>query len=486
MPRFSIAVCRVDKGAVFSVRIPSMNKKIRLALIIGLPLIGAAAGFLLMERTVQVSVNGTETEIHTRALTVGGALRSAGYELQPGDSVTPPEDTWLSQTRFIEFNSTSLINIWVDPQGEIITLDTPALTPEDILAAAGIEASPDDVVLVNGQPAALDEVLERRTGMTIQYRPAVKIQLTQDDETKSLFSAAPTLGLALWQQRIHVGGGDRLTAAFAQPLQEALDVALIRAHPIEIKADGVTLSSISAAATVGEAVKAAGISLQDLDYTKPAENDPLPEDGKIQVVRVVEKIIQEQSAIPYETERIADDSMEINQEEVVETGQEGIKVSRIRVRYEDGEEVSRTNLEDVVLVDPINRIVHYGSQIVTKTLQTPDGVINYYMAVNVIATSYSPCRSGVEGRCYTGTAYGIPVQKGVVGMHRAWYNIFKGTQIYVPGYGVATVADIGYYPYNDYWVDLGYTDADYEPWYSVSTTIYFLSPPPAGFTGVLP
>lgn len=457
-----------------------------MVLFIVLPLIGAAAGFLLMGRTVQVSINGQETEIHTRALTVRGALRSAGYDVLPGDSVTPPENTWLSQTQYIEFNSTSLINVWIDPEGEVITLDTPALTPRDIFTAAGLQPSVGDEVLINGQSAALDEVLERRAGMTLQYRPAVKIQLKQGEETKTFSSAASTLGLALWQQGIHVGGGDRLTASFSQPLHETLDVTLILAHPIEIKADGMTVSSVSAAETVGEAVKAAGISLQELDYTKPAEDSPLPEEGKIQVVRVSEKIIQEQSAIPYETERIADDSMEINQEEVIETGQEGIKASRIRVRYEDGEEVSRTNLEDIVLVEPVNRVVHYGSQIVEKTLQTPDGVITYYMAVNVIATSYSPCRSGVEGRCYTGTAYGIPVQKGVVGMHRAWYNIFKGTQIYVPGYGVATVADIGYYPYNDYWVDLGYTDDDYEPWYSVSTTIYFLSPPPAGFTGVLP
>lgn len=463
-----------------------MNKKIKLVLLIALPLIGVVAGFLLMGRTIQVRVNGQEQEVHTRALTVGGALRSAGFEVQPGDSVTPPANTWLSKTQFIEFNRTSQINIWVDPDGKMITLDTPALTPYAILAAAGIQASADDEVLINGQPAALDEVLVRRAGMTLQYRPAIKIQLTQGEETRTFASAAATLGLALWQQGIRVGGGDRLTVAFTQRLQEPLDVTLILAHPIEIKADGVTISSVSAAETVGEAVKASGISLQDLDYTKPAEDEPLPKDGKIQVVRVIEEIIQEQSAIPYETERVADDSMEINQEEVIETGQEGVKVSRIRVRYEDGEEVSRTSLEDIVLVEAVNRVVHYGSQIVEKTLQTPDGVIKYYMAVNVIATSYSPCRSGVEGRCYTGTAYGIPVQKGVVGMHRAWYNIFKGTQIYVPGYGVATVADIGYYPYNDYWVDLGYTDADYEPWYSVSTTIYFLSPPPAGFTGVLP
>lgn len=455
-------------------------------LVIGLPLAGVIAGYLLMGRTVAISVDGAMQEVRTHALTVKGALRSAGYKIEAGDSVIPAENTWLSQVQEITFNRSALVSIWVDSEGKLITLETPALTPLEILAAAGIAASDADEVLVNGEAAALTAVLDRHAGLTLQYRPAVQVHLLHNGEASEFSSAAPTLGLALWQQGIRVNGGDRLSAAFDQPLNDEMEVTLNSAKPVEIAVDGTTITSVSAAATVGEVVNTAGISLQDLDYTKPAESEALPEDGKIQVVRVTEKIIMEQSPVAYETERIADDSMEMNQEEVIEEGQNGIQASRIRVRYEDGAEVSRTNEEDILLVAPVARVVHYGTQIVEKTLSTPNGTITYYMAVNVIATSYSPCRSGVEGRCFTGTSLGLPVKKGVIGVHRSWYNMFKGTQIYVPGYGVGTIADIGYYPYSDYWVDLGYTDADYEPWYSVSTTIYFLSPPPAGFSGALP
>ena len=71
-------------------------------------------------------------------------------------------------------------------------------------------------------------------------------------------------------------------------------------------------------------------------------------------------------------------------------------------------------------------------------------------------------------------------------MHRDWYNVFKGYNVYVEGYGIGTVADIGYYPYDENWIDLGYSDADYVPWGGLPVTIYFLPPAPAGFTGVLP
>lgn len=463
-----------------------MNKKLRLALLIGIPLIGIAAGYLLMGRTVQISVDGQTAEVSTHALTVKGALLSAGYPVEPGDQVIPAQNTWLSKTTGIVLNRSSLVRIWIDPQGEVVSLETPAQTPADILRAAGIEPSVEDEVLVNGEPRAMDETLERRPGLTLQYRPAELVKLLHDGQAADFKSSAPTLGLALWQQGIRINGGDRLTAAFDQPWQAGQEISLNSARAIEINVDGGIVASVSAAATVGEAVTSAGISLQGLDYTKPAENDPLPADGKIQVVRVTEEVIMEQSTVAYETEMIADAALEVNQQKVIEEGQNGIQASRVRVRYEDGVEVSRTNEENILLVSPVTRVVHYGSNVVDKTINTPNGPITYYMSANVIATSYSPCRSGVEGKCYTGTSLGIPVQKGVIGVHRAWYNMFKGTQIYVPGYGIGTIADIGYYPYSDYWIDLGYTDADYEPWYSVSVTIYFLSPAPAGFSGVLP
>ena len=50
-------------------------------------------------------------------------------------------------------------------------------------------------------------------------------------------------------------------------------------------------------------------------------------------------------------------------------------------------------------VQPVDQVLGYGTQVVTQTVDTPDGQLEYWRAVTVYATSYSPCRSGVE-RCY--------------------------------------------------------------------------------------
>lgn len=463
-----------------------MNRKIKLILFISLPLIGLLAGYLLMGRTVQAVVDGEKVEIRTRAFTVGAALRGAGVSLDDGDQVDPPADTWLSQVDEIQVNSVRLVRVLLEPAGELLEVHTALLTPSEILALVGLEPGEADRVSVEGVDVPLDAPLGFNNEVVLQYRPAVTLTILIDGDEQSFTSTAPDLGAALWQAGILLREGDSVSPPISTLLTTDLEVEIKRGRVLEITADNETFTGYSAAETVGAALADNGVSLQDLDYSLPALSEALPADGAIRVVRVTEELIMQQSTIPYESELLADDTLEIGAREVIEPGAVGISADRVVVRYEDGEEVSRVNEGSIVIAEPLTRVVHYGTRIVDKVMDTPDGPITYYMAVNVVATSYSPCRSGVPGKCYPGTSYGLPVQKGVIGVHRSWYYMFAGSQIYVPGYGVGTIADIGYYPYSDYWIDLGYSDADFVSWGTTNVTIYFLSPAPPGFSGVLP
>ncbi len=320
----------------------------------------------------------------------------------------------------------------------------------------------------------------------IEYRPALTLLLSIDGEESTIISSADNVAAALWQEGIHLRGGDKLSTSPDAPLTKNMKVEIKTGRSFAISVDGTTVDGYSAAETVGEALADSGITLQDLDYSQPDAGDALPENGLIRVVRVSEALLSEQKLVAFETESLADDTMEMNQREIIQEGADGLVATRVMVRYEDGEEVARETQSDIILSEPVTQIVHYGTKIVDMYLDTPDGPISYYMAVNVVATAYSPCRSGVPGKCYPLTKLGIPVQKGVIAVHLDWYNVFAGTQAYVPGYGVGTIADTGYYPYNDNWIDLGYSDADFVSWGTTNTTIYFLSPAPPGFTGVLP
>ena len=463
-----------------------MKRKTKLYLLILIPLMGVVAGYLLMGRSVQASVNGQPLTFRTHALTVGGALQSAGVEVGEGDSVTPALSSWLSRTQKIVVNSARTVSIQVEPAGKWLIVRSTALSARGLLQAAGIEVNDVDQVTLDGFPVVMDGDLPRRDGVVLQYRPAIKLTLIWDEEDQVIATAAKDVGTALWEAGIQVRAGDWLSVPFDQPLNQDTTIELHSGRSFEVQADGKTLMGFSAGQTVGEALAEMGIALENLDYSRPGENENLPTDGIIQVVRVREEIEMKESAVPFESQLLADDTMEINTRKVVQEGINGIKATQVIVRYENGEEVTRRDAGEVILASPVARIVHYGTKITETTMNTPDGPITYYMAVNVTATSYSPCRSGVPDKCYSGTSLGLPVQKGVIGVNRAWYNLFAGSKIYVPGYGVGTIADIGYYPYADNWIDLGYSDADYQSWGATNLTVYFLSPAPAGFNGVLP
>jgi 3D (Asp-Asp-Asp) domain-containing protein len=60
----------------------------------------------------------------------------------------------------------------------------------------------------------------------------------------------------------------------------------------------------------------------------------------------------------------------------------------------------------------------------------------------------------------------------------------RGAAVYIPGYGFATVEDIGAGFSDRHWIDLGYSDEDWVSW-SGYVTVYFLTPIPSNIMYVL-
>ena len=458
-----------------------MTRKLKLILLAALPLLGILAGYLLMARSVTITVDGETSEITTHALTVRGALRSAGYKISPLDRVLPPASTWLSRATAIVLKRAHDLQIWDDRTSQLIAVDIPVTTPAEMLVAAGITPSRDDLVRVNGLPVPMDQPLERNGPLVLQYTPSVRIVVNRDGTNSIYQTSATMVGMALWQQGIQLHGGDALSQSFTGGVDGQSTLIINSAVPLVITADGRDVSTFVTAATVGEALAIAGITLQDLDYSRPAETEPLPEDGRIVVVRVREEILSETQTVPYSTEATKTDSLDYGVKQVVQAGEFGLQITRVAVRYEDGVEVTRTNLDTVVLKEAVNQIENVGTKVTAQTVtDTSCAGVQSYLAMDVTTTSYSPCNSGAD-TCYPYAASGAVVQQGVLAVSSAWYKILKGTQICIPGYGIGTVQDIGSYPNNPNWIDLGYTDEQLAAvpvteWTHLHITVYFMSP----------
>ena len=481
-----------------------MKIKLPWLIVTGILVLVMVTGFILMGREITVTVDGKTSQIHTRALTVSQALRGMGIELTSNDQVEPAANHWLTGVSEIVVNRSRPVVIWVDPNGARIDVNTAASSARELLTAVGITPSDSDVVRLNGVVITLDDPLPAGKSLLVQYTPALPVQYSLSDQNQTLYSAAATLGEALWQNGILLSGGDNVSIPLSQPLSGAVTVVIAKGAPITISVDGLTLQTFSAAKTVGEALAENHVSLQNLDYSAPSEDSPLPADGKITVVRVKVVVLEEQKVTPYTTESTTDSTLAAGTKNVTRSGQNGISITRVAVRYENGEEASRETLSEVVLQEKINEQVTVGPSTSTTTttstttssstqtstagavgtIDTSYGTLSYYYSTTVYATSYSPCRLGT-GTCGYTTASGAAMSDGIIAVTRAWYNVLKGSQIYVPGYGIGTVEDIGGGISGKQWIDLGFTDADWVQW-SRNVTIYFLTPQPSGFSGSLP
>ncbi len=232
----------------------------------------------------------------------------------------------------------------------------------------------------------------------------------------------------------------------------------------------------SAARTVGEALAEVNLSLQGLDYSVPAEDALVPPSGRIRVVEVRENVTYAQVPLPFETVFEPDPESEIDTQRIVQPGAFGLQAVRTRVRTEDGEVVSTEEGAAWVAVQPRPRVMGYGTQIVVRSLDTASGPIEYWRAVTMYATSYSPCRI-FQDRCSSITASGATLRKGIAAVVPYWYWSMGGSQVFVPGYGVASILDTGGGIPGRNWIDLGYEDDNYVNWHSW-VTVYFLTPVP--------
>jgi len=438
---------------------------------------GLALVYVGTAKTVGLVVDGRRVSLRTHAQTVAGAIRDAGYAAGPSDLLEPGPSAWLRAGSTIRLEHAQRVIIEAD--GERWAVESPSRIPANILAQGGVPLYPGDRIWADGLPLADPAAPLESTPERLRLRRGIEIVLNEAGNARALRSAAPTLGDALWEAGVALRAADRLEPGAGSPLRAPVDAVLWAGRRVSILADGLELTAWTSGATVGEALAEAGLAPVGLDYSVPAADELVPEDGRIRLVRVNEEIVVEQEPVPFETTYQPLPDLEIDNQRVIEPGAYGVVVNRVRLRVEDGEEMGREVERAFVAVEPQPRVIGYGTQIVVRTLATSDGTLEYWRAVEMYATSYSPARAGTpaDAPWYGITASGQRLRKGLVAIDISLIPF--GTRMYVPGYGFAEAADVGG-GVRGRWIDLGYEDHDFVNWHQY-VTVYFLTPvPPAG------
>jgi len=437
----------------------------------------SVAGILLLifglQKDITLVVNGDAQQVTTYALTVGGVLRSQDFTLTEYDHLSPSPNTWLWGKETIHFRISSTIEIQAD--GEEITLQTAEIRPENVLLEAGFTVYPKDRILVDGKLISEDTQLSAGKDHLIRILRATPITVLTETGSLHFVSDGDSLAEAFQQQDLAVREEDQFSLPLDTPLDGSpIEVEWDQAEPLQVQLADQSITVYTTADTIGPALAGAGIALQGMDYSDPAETKAIPDDRQVQIIRVREEIILNQEEIPFTSTYQPDDSKELDQLSILSGGELGISAQQVRVTFENEQEVSREVEKEWVLREPSPRIIGYGTQINLRTADTADGQITYWRKITAYATSYN---ENCEG-CKTYTATGAPLKRGVIAVKLDWFLYMRHLKVYIPGYGFASIEDVGGgVPWSTNWVDLGYKAENYEPWYWY-VDVYFLAPPP--------
>lgn len=359
--------------------------------------------------------------------------------------------------------------------------------PSRILVQAGISVSATDLLLFDGEPVPQDSAWIIPEAGTLQIRRGASISINSSEG----LTVARTVGEALSEHGISLHAADSISPPAGSFVSGPLAIHYAAARELVIDADGQARRILSAASTVGAALAQAGLPLLGLDYSKPGESEPLPDDGRIQIIRVSEAVVFSEKTIPFQNQFRKSADVELGQQQILQPGIPGLAMTRVRIRYEDGREVARQTEAETVVRAPQDRITVQGTKIVLKTSTINGVTIQYWLQLQMYATTYSPCESG-PGSCSYGTASGLRAGKGVVAVDPGLYAYLNGQRLYIAGYGPAVIGDIGggYIVEQNTgvsryrWIDLGFDDGnvgDLTGW----VTVYFLAPAPATVPDIL-
>jgi resuscitation-promoting factor RpfB len=426
---------------------------------------------------VTLQIDGEGYPAVTEAQTVADFLDEHNFALEPGDILVPELSTAIESDMVIRLERARTVTVTLD--GSTSVLRTTMKSPLDILRLTGQSVNNADKIIIDGTQVAASDLVswaEPVTDLTI-YR-AVAIQVVDGDATLNLHTTGKTVGDALFEADITLYLADIIIPELSTPITVGMQILIDRSRPLTIIADGASIETRVKGQTVADALSEAGIVLSGLDYAMPGEMSAIIPDMTVHVFRITEEIITEQETIPYDTAYQAENSLMLDTRSVIQAGQRGNIEHTIRIRYEDGVELDRIVESEIMTIAPQNQIIAYGTQINLRTIDTPEGPMQYWRKLRVYTTSYHPAALGGS----TTTSIGMHLEKGIIGIQPS--VISYRTRIYVPGYGVGIAADTGYTS-TPYWIDLGYSDHDYIPWWGWKD-VYLLTPVPETINYLLP
>ena len=227
-------------------------------------------------------------------------------------------------------------------------------TVKQALAQHGITVGPHDDV----QPS-LDSEIHDGQVITVNY--GRRVVVTIDGKKVVRWTTAKNVSEVLDQ--LNQSDPDNLVSVAPASVntRTGLSFSMQTAKDVTVTAGGKT-QKVSAVGTVADALKAAKISVDSNDVSKPGLGTPLADGMKITLTMVDQKSQKRRVAVPFSTKRVENPSMAKGATEIATKGVKGTNEETWTVVYKDGKKVSEKKVSTKVVKAPVTQVVKVGTK----------------------------------------------------------------------------------------------------------------------------
>ena len=239
--------------------------------------------------------------------------------------------------------------------GAATEVSTMSGTVGEFLGSQGISLTEQDVVA-----PAPETPLTDGTRIAVQYGRQVTI--TVDGKPQTFWTTATTVADALRARAIDVGGGDLSTSRSAAIGRQGLAFALATKKSVRIAVGGSERRLETTAQTVGEALKAAKVTVDRDDIANASGATPLADGMRLSVVKVDVRTVTKHRDVDFDTVYKNTTKLDKGESKVDRSGKTGVRTLVYREVRHDGQLASRKRTSSEITTRARDKIVLVGTK----------------------------------------------------------------------------------------------------------------------------